>query len=457
MKSRLREFLYKIEMDRAVFFAVSSKIWGLTAGPISMLLITTYFTQEIQGYYYTFFSLLALQTFIELGLGTVIQQFSSHEWAQLSLDPFGKIIGNPDAHSRLSSIAKIGVKWFGIGGGILTLGLALGGFIFFSTSPEVNVGWKVPWFALSLLTGLTIILTPIWSLLEGCNQVGKIYTFRFMQVVISNIAGWTAIIIGAQLWTIVVISLTTAVCSFYFLGKNYFSFLKSLIFSDLVGPKVKWSIDLLPMQWRIAVSWISGYICFSLFTPVLFKYHGSVVAGQMGMTWSLVGVIGAIAGSWVAPRVPQFAMYASECKYKELDQLFWRVTKIVTLVAFIVAIIILTFVLSINWVDTPLTKKLALRVFSPMTVAIFLLAQIIIMVSIPFSSYMRAHKQEPIMLLSVIGAIMICMSTLVLGKYYSGLGVAIGYLITNIILIPFVFHIWHMRRKSWIAATLNVK
>ncbi|MEE9910675.1 MAG: hypothetical protein K4571_03025 [Deltaproteobacteria bacterium] len=455
LKVRMSDMAHRIEMSRAVLYGLLSKIWGLATGPVSFLLIATYFTPEIQGYYYTFLTLLALQTFVELGIGTVIQQFASHEWAKLKLDAAGQITGDPAALSRLSSIARVGIKWFGIGGAVLAVALSIGGFIFFSTSPDLNVNWIAPWFALCLLTGITILFQPLWSVLEGCNQVTDLYRYRFFQGILSQAAGWLAIILGAQLWTAAAASFTVIVCAVFFLWKYYSGFFKTILFSISDGPKIKWSRDMLPMQWRIALSWMSGYICFYLFTPVLFKYHGPVVAGQMGMTWSLVGVIGLMAGSWLRPRVPQLAMHASRRKYPELDRLFWRVTRMVILTAVITALSIFIFVILINWVDMPVARKLSSRLFAPDVVAILLLAQILQVSSMPFSSYMRAHKQEPIVHLSVIAAVMIGLSTLTLGKYYGGFGVAWGYLMATVIIIPFVIIIWHKRRKAWIAASAN--
>lgn len=66
-------------MDRAVFYGFLTRIWGIAAAPVTALLIAGKFTPQIQGYYYTFTNLLSLQIFVELGLGTVIIQFASHE------------------------------------------------------------------------------------------------------------------------------------------------------------------------------------------------------------------------------------------------------------------------------------------------------------------------------------------------------------------------------------------
>ena len=97
-------------VDRAIAYALLSKLWLLFAGPITLYLISLYLTPEMQGFYYTFLSLVALQVFIELGFYVVITQFASHEWAHLSFDDSGSIIGDPAALSRLVSLGRLVFK-----------------------------------------------------------------------------------------------------------------------------------------------------------------------------------------------------------------------------------------------------------------------------------------------------------------------------------------------------------
>ena len=88
-----RRLLNRLEVDRATFHAVALRIWQLVGGFVSMLLISQYFSPHVQGYYYTFYAVLALQTFFELGLQIVILNAASHEWAGLACDAQGRIIG----------------------------------------------------------------------------------------------------------------------------------------------------------------------------------------------------------------------------------------------------------------------------------------------------------------------------------------------------------------------------
>src|SRR2546428_278946 len=80
--------------------------WRFLAGPVSIVLIVRRFTPELQGYYYTFASVQALQIFVELGFSNIVTYFAGHEWAKLSLDSQGRIVGDEDALSRLISLGQ---------------------------------------------------------------------------------------------------------------------------------------------------------------------------------------------------------------------------------------------------------------------------------------------------------------------------------------------------------------
>jgi len=437
------------DIDRAVFFGLLTRVWALFSGPVTAILIATRFTAEIQGYYYTFSTILALQVFVELGLGTVIIQFASHEWAKLKLGSTGEIEGDRSALSRLVSISRIAFKWYVIAGFLVACGVGIGGYIFFSSSPHIGVNWISPWIVLCLMSGIAICLVPIWSLLEGCNQVKKLYTFRFFQAVVASLSIWISMLLGAGLWTSAISSITLTLLSFVFLRTKFYGFLKSLLHAKPVNEYVNWRHDILPMQWRIALSWASGYFIFSFFVPVLFKYDGPLVAGQMGMTWSLVVVLSAVSSSWLSPKAPVFGMLIAQKKYTELDIQFWKTTKIVMGISTCVAVCIWSVVFIVYHISSPAIHKFSLRLLPPLPTGLFLAAQLFYIASSPFSTYLRAHKKEPLMLFSLIYAGLVGLSTFFMGRYYSVTGIAAGYLAVNMVLMPFVFFIWKSCRKKW--------
>jgi O-antigen/teichoic acid export membrane protein len=445
LNGNLWKLLRRAEIDRAVLFGIVTRIWSLVASPLTAILIATKFTAQLQGYYYTFASLVALQVFVELGLGTVIVQFASHEWSKLSLDENGRIIGDNAALSRLTSLAGIAAKWYLTGAAIAALGLAIGGYLFFEKSSQNNISWIAPWLTLSFLTAVTICLVPVWSLLEGCNQVSNVYTCRFIQSVCVNISTWFAILAGAKLWTATISSIVTISSATVFFFTMYRQFLKTLFFTHPAGPRIEWRAELLPMQWRIALSWLSGYFVFYFFTPVLFKYRGPVAAGQMGMTLSLASVLTSITFAWIAPRAPRFGILIAQKDYKQLDALFWRLVKIVSVVTSLGAASIWAFVYILNKLAPPLAS----RILPPLPAGFILLATAIIAISFPFSNYLRAHKKEPLLFVSVLSGILIGSSNIILGKYFGTTAMAAGYLVITIFVIPLVILVWHRCRTTW--------
>ena len=132
-------------------------------------------------------------------------------------------------------------------------------------------------------------------------------------------------------------------------------------------------------------------------------------------------------------------------RYQELDALFWKVVKVVSAISSLLAFAVFCFVWILNQVDI----FLAARLLSPVTVGLFLLAQVILTASSAFAAYLRAHKKEPLMFLSVLGAILTALSTLILGKYFSALGMASGYLLINLLIAPLVLIVWWRCRAEW--------
>jgi len=101
-------------IDRAVFFTLLGRGWNVGAGLLTIVVIAHFLSPELQGYYYTFNSLIALQIFAELGLNFAIIQFASHEMAQLSWQPDGTVSGQPEAKRRLQSLLHFAFSWFGV-------------------------------------------------------------------------------------------------------------------------------------------------------------------------------------------------------------------------------------------------------------------------------------------------------------------------------------------------------
>jgi O-antigen/teichoic acid export membrane protein len=442
---KTRRLLAVAGIDRAVVYGILSVARGIVSGPITVLLVAAYFTPELQGFYYTFASLLALQVFVDLGLGTVIIQFASHEWAHLGFDEQGRVVGSSEAISRLVSLWQVALRWYTVAGVIVGLGLGVAGYVFFSQAPNANIHWVAPWFGLCLMTGISLCMVPVWSLLEGCNQVSQVYGFKLGQGILVSVVTWVAIATRSGLWTPAIATTAGLVWSILFLRRRYWPFIKQL-FVPASGPLVSWKFELWPMQWKIALSWMSGYLSFSLFTPMLFRYSGAVVAGQMGMTWSLVSILTGISSTWSMSKAPRFGVLVARKDYKELDSLFYRLSIASFLIAACSAAAIWGGVYFLYAFKYPIAQ----RFLPPLPTGIFLAATVLLQVSYPQAFYLRAHKQEPFLWLSITAGMLIALSNWLLGRFFSATGMAVGYLaVVALVSLPVGTLIWYRRRLEW--------
>ena len=311
-----------------VFYVAVGRAWSLLSGPITLLLVMHSFTKKEQGYYYTFASVMALQVFLELGFGQCIVQFASHEFAHLRFLPGGALEGDPRSRSRLISLGWLSLKWYGVMALLVVLCIGAGGHLFFSLKNDPSVAWSLPWWSLSLVTGLTLAILPIGALLEGCNQLSFIYGLRTLTAMLGSLVVWTALCSGAGLFSGAIVGLAGTLMTAIAFGWRWPGLLKEL----WRVPKQKvetisWRHEIWPFQWRIAVSWLSGYFVYNLFTPVLFYFHGPVVAGQMGATMQLVNSLNSLSASWAGTKGPRYGMLISHRKFEEnVNRLFFKTT-----------------------------------------------------------------------------------------------------------------------------------
>ncbi|HEV2619919.1 MAG TPA: hypothetical protein VGU23_08270, partial [Acidobacteriaceae bacterium] len=120
-------------LDRAIAFTVLGRFWSALVALITVLLIARYLSPSQQGYYYTFFSLVALQIVFELGFSFVVLQLAAHERSQLTFLPDGEVAGPAIAHSRLASVLQKAVRWYSVAAVLMAVTVLPAGLYFFST------------------------------------------------------------------------------------------------------------------------------------------------------------------------------------------------------------------------------------------------------------------------------------------------------------------------------------
>lgn len=421
-------------VNRAIGFGVLTRMWSALAGPLTIILIATRFSKVEQGYYYTFSSLLALQIFFELGLLTVLAQFAAHEFAFLSWGEKGEIIGVAAHRDRFVDLLGKGFKWYTVSAVLLIIALIPAGLYFFVQSPAnaVDFTWRLPWALAVIGVGCNLLLIPFYAVITGSGDVASINRREMLGGMAGSVVGWLVIACGGGLYAIPAVTTGTIIVGVVYLSRSKPHLVKtafSLAFgSEKPSHAISWWEEVWPMQWKIAISWVSGYFVFQLFTPVLFKYHGPVVAGQMGMTLSVVNAVQGICIMWIQTRSPEFGKLIALKNWQSLDASFNQILKqtiVITVVLAIAAIMVVTGLQFYTAIGT--------RFLPVLQVMIFLVAVCCNVSIFGWAIYMRAHKQEPTLVLSIIGAILTGASTFFLGIKFSSMGMAVGYCLLTIL------------------------
>ena len=216
----LRKIAAKIGMDKAIAYSSSARVYQAIAGFVNVIAISAFLTAEEQGFYYTFGSLLAVQTFFELGFSGIITQYVAHEAAQLEIK--GRmVIGSESKLSRLASLLHFTTKWYSIAALLLLLVLLTLGFVFFNSAENpTNINWEMPWILISFATVIRMVQSPFSSILLGLDKVVEVNKIMFWQQVITPVFLWIMLANHMRLYVVGLSSLVTASIWFIFVYKT---------------------------------------------------------------------------------------------------------------------------------------------------------------------------------------------------------------------------------------------
>ena len=432
----------RLGVDRPIFYIMCGRAWGFIAGPITLYLITRSFTPDTQGYYYTFSSIVGLQVFLEMGFSQCIVQYASHEFAKLRFGPRGELEGDAGAKSRLVSLGRLSLKWYGVLALLLVLCVGTGGYFFFAAK-HTGVAWFWPWWVVCVVAGVNLALLPIWSLLEGCNQLAFMHGYRLRLGILCSVVMWAALYSGAGLFAGGMVSGVSAAVTIGVLLRRW-----SGLLGELRQPPqretISWKREIWPFQWRIAISWMSGYFIYSLFTPVLFQFHGPIVAGQMGMTLSLVTTLGGVSSAWVWTKAPKFGMLISQKQYKELDALFLRAMRQSVGICLAGGTVLLLAIGGLKQFSAIGGRFLPLSAVAVL-VAIEAVKQIVLNQAI----YVRAHKKDPYMVQALVCAVATGLAVLLFGWKWGALGACLGYGGVQLSMLPWTSRIYLKSKNDW--------
>lgn len=375
--------------------------------------------------------MLALQIFFELGMSSVLIQVTSHEAAHLDLVNQSHIEASSQTSRRLSSLFHYLVKWYAAAGGLFLICVFTIGVIFFQRgSRELALGqWIGGWALSSMTTAAFMIFQALVSFLEGIGRISQAAKLRAVQGVVSVVTLFAAIQSGAGLYSPGIALVVGLLVGCGVLANGNWKVLASIWGEPKPDVEVNWTKEMWGFQWRIALSWMSGYLIYQFSTPVVFKLLGSVEAGRYGITQQVVNGISALSMAWTTTRQARWGKWIATGDRNQLNKDF-RLTLIRT--TGVNLLLALIFISGLVFVKAEFPQY-AVRFAEMPVVAGLFFAGMLNQVIFTEAVYLRAHRTEPLLAPSIAGAVVIGGGNLIAAKS-SIFHVAMLYLATTIVI-----------------------
>lgn len=445
-------FINKIGLDKSIAYSSGSRILAGIAGIVSVFFISKYLSGEEQGFYFTFGSIVALQVFFELGLTGIMTQYVAHEVSHLTLNDDSFYIGEEQYISRLASLIRFCVRWYLVLAVIVFLFLIIVGFLFFRNYGDTNsnVIWEFPWLLVCIGSAAKIFQSPFNSIYMGLGKVKEMSKVGFYQQIILPISLWLGLCFG---WKLYIVGISYILSVLFWIVYVWYSRLYLIVLNLLnvkIKEKVSYITEIFPYQWKIALSWVSGYFIFQLFNPVLFATEGPVVAGQMGMTLQALNAIQAISFSWLNTKVPLYSSLIALKDYLTLDSTFNKMLKQMLVVSVFLLISFFLLVVGLRITEIKIGDGILADRFLPL-LPLFILSISVYLQQYTnsWATYLRCHKKEPFLINSVCAAVAYGVSTLVFGNLYGLYGIVVSYIIIKFLFFPWGYWIFKTKKREW--------
>lgn len=439
-------------MDKAIAYSSGARIVQGITGVLSVFFITTFLTGVEQGFYYTFGSILALQVFFELGLTGIMTQYVAHEVSHLSLNSALQYEGEERFVSRLASLVHFCFKWYVVISFIVFLFLLISGYYFFNRygNEASDIDWIIPWLLVCIGTAIKLFQSPFNSILLGIGKVKEMSQVGFYQQIIMPLSLWLGLIVGVKLYVVGISYILSVIVWQVYVYRKGFQQLLMNLWKEEITEKVSYLREIFPYQWRIALSWVSGYFIFQLFNPVLFAIEGAVVAGQMGMTLHALNAIQAFSMSWLNTKVPYYSQLIALKDYIKLDNVFNKTLNQMTSICLLLLVLYIIFILVLNISQIKIGGTVLADRFLGYGPTILMLIPVYLQQYInSWATYLRCHKKEPFLVNSVCCGIVSCFSIFVFGRLFGLYGVTVSYFIISIAFFPWGYYLFRTYKKKW--------
>jgi O-antigen/teichoic acid export membrane protein len=305
------------------------------------------------------------------------------------------------------------------------------GIVFFHYSNGIHLikinNWIAPWLTLIILSSLNAALSAYFSVIEGSGKLKEILLIRLYTSIIGSIFCWVLLIVNCNLWSLSALPATTLLFSFFWLLRNKKELLsrkkrKSELFN--------WDAEISSFRIKIGLTSLSGYFYSQIFIPILFFIEGPKMAGQMGVSLTIAGMLGVLSQSWITYQIPDLGKAAARKEGLKVDIFFKKSVTHLSIFYLLSSLFVLIFYLFF----TPHEYKS--RMLETLPFIGILISIFINQILWSLSSYVRSYREE---LFGAISLVSILISTPL--AFIATYRYSVNGTIISVILVQLIFSI----------------
>jgi hypothetical protein len=443
----------KLEVDKHILGTMLYRFWTVVAGLVTLILVAISLSLIEQGYYFTFASLLMIQIFFELGLSQIVVQITAHEVANLKKNLAGCYEGDNENIARVANLQLLIRRWYAYSGWLFFIFACPIGLVLMDSEKLSFNEWGPPWIVLVGFTAINLNLSWKLAMVEGFALVSDVAQLRLIQSILGFTLQWALLVAGVGLWFVVIVPLVMLISTSIWLKSDGIREIFSITPLGQAKKLLTWKGDIFPYQWKIAVSWISGFFMIQLFVPLVFHDYGPVEAGRIGLTISIFNAINIIGISWVSAKNSAMAMMIARGESNKLLLLFKKLISYSTYATAFMS----TIATIVIWGAQVLNIPYAQRVADLPVVVVFAIMAIVNCLIFSSAIFMRAHKNEPMLVPSVVGGLLVFVGALIFVK--DGiLQMLMPYLLINsLVILPWTVYILNRYLRIHVGASKTIQ
>jgi hypothetical protein len=208
---------------------------------------------------------------------------------------------------------------------------------------------------------------------------------------------------------------------------------------------VSFVTDIWPFQWRIALSWVSGFFIFQYMTLAIAAEQGLEAAGNFGLAATVAAGVSLLAGAPVSAKQAPWAALIAGRRFADLDRSFRLAVGAAGSLALVLSLAAMAVLAAVPF----LAPGMAARLPDAGTLGALLMATVLNQWVFATATYLRAHGREPMLGASLAFAAILTAAAHPLARLGS-LPLAGGYLmLTATCGCLWSALLWRRARRVW--------